>query len=285
MAWAGREIDALEGGVAQGGLLGEVGRAAGNLGDALDAIREVGCSGSEESFGVQLGLADALSYNGTVLASLTMSIDPTKVPQNHATPAAKLRGRMDDLAFRFTLAGAQLHALAGGVQPLEVSHGPASDPCPCCPKDGGSPVDESQLLVPEPDFEAASEAVRCVGPLVRDQRVATLELMGFMAPILLAIGCANSCGPCNAVLAGPTAGALTVANNGTGRWDATQVVNWTLCCCNWCWVFWTDFWRTPKTTTVTWNTGVPWTRPAGAALAVARRTAARRVAAAAPPAC
>jgi hypothetical protein len=285
MSWAADAVGALGEDTARGGLLGQVGLAAANLGEALEAVDELGCSGSDQSLGAQLGLADALSYTGRVLATVTSSMDAAKVPEEHVGAAKELRDRMDDLAFRFTLAGADLHAVAGGVQPLAVAHGPTPDPCPCCPDDGDPATAETSLVVHEPDFEAASKAVRCVGPLVRDHRVLMGETISFMAPLLLAFSCATGCRPCNAVLAGPAPGGLTVANNGAGIWAATQVVNWTLCCCDWCWLLFTDHWRTPKTTTLTWNTGVPWTRPAGAALRVARRTAPRRVAGAPPPTC
>lgn len=81
--------------------------------------------------------------------------------------------------------------------------------------------------------------------------------------------------------------APTVENTGAVNYVATMIIDWDMCCCNTCWPFpwWDDQEDTAITTTITWNTRVPTTRPPRAALTSANNVAAAKLAAETPPTC
>lgn len=284
---AGKALDDIGDQRVDGGLLHRLGTASKITGDALRAIDDIGCSSSTESLGAQFGLAEAMALDGQVLAEAAASIGPDPVPDQHAETAEDLCQRLDDLAFKITVAGLDLATAAGGAQPTKVTYGRAEAPCPCAEREPDHlAAPDDGVVIQESDYEAADTVVRCATDLVHDQTVLLTETIAILITLLAVFSCAAQCATCNAVITRAAAPVgPTVFNGGAGQWVATQTINWTVCCCDWCWLIWTDYWSKAKTTTISWNTGVPTTRPAGAALTGARRAVAARVAAAPAPVC
>ena len=98
--------------------------------------------------------------------------------------------------------------------------------------------------------------------------------------------CNTECAACDTEIS-RTQGAIGIENTGAANYFATMDITWNLCCCNACWptVWWDDLEDTPTTTSVTWDTGVPTTRPPGAARTQANRVAATKLAGETLPSC
>lgn len=292
---AGTAIEEMADRRVGGGLLKDLGTASRLTANALAAVEEAGYSESSKSLGTLFGLADVLSYNGSILATAAASLSCGSLPDEHQAKARDLHASLDDVAFAVTVAALDLTTAAGGIPPVPITYGRSMKaPCRCNGAAKGVPVEEAlapergryPLEVPELDLDAVRLVVEEISRLLSRQAAVLSEMFTVIISLLAFIRCANQCPTCNVVVAGPAAaaGGLTVAPGAAVNWVATQVINWTVCCCDWCWIFWWDHWAVAKTTSITWTTRVPNTRPAGAALRAAGVGLAARVAAAPPPA-
>lgn len=287
---AGAAIDGVGKSRASGALLRRLGTAGQDFGAALHEVERVGCSGSPKSQGGMIGLAETLILDARALEEVAVSMKPENLADEQACAVLDLPQRIAGLASELALNGLDLIGFAGGVQPTEYPFAapPAGGNC------AGDFADlpdwvESMPVASEPDFEAADAVVRRSKELIVAQNLLLIEAVGLLVAVWASFRCSTACTTCSAVITGPAApavpgGGLTVLNNGSPTYVATQTVNWSICCCDSCWIIWTDFWSVPKATTLSWTTRIATTRPVGAAVRAARRGLAARIAAAPPPA-
>ena len=289
---AGAAIDGAFHTSANGGLIRRMGITSKDLGDTLRTIDDIGCSASSKSLGLQVGLAETLLMEGRVLSEVAASMKSNSVPKEQVDTSENLQRRIADLAFEFALSGLDLLAFSSGVQPTKISLISSEASLAYAteePVTPGKSVNSSVAF--EPDYEAADSVVRCARDLVSRKTVLLTETIAFIVTLFNLISCDKQCATCDTLTGkpfAPGAGAIGVAGLSVRRvggfWIADQIINWPVCCCNWCWLAWEDFLSYTKTTTLTWNTAIPSTRPIGAALNAARFGLAGRIAKAPPPA-